>query len=40
MKKLIGIYRRYKTFKMIGINKPLRAAMDKKFAQGGSIMSW
>ena len=40
MKKLIEIYRRYKTFKIIGINKPLRAAFDKKFAQGGVIMKW
>ena len=40
MKKLIEIYKRYKTFKMIGIHKPLRAALDKKFAQGGVIMKW
>ena len=35
-----AIYKRYKIFKMIGINKPLRAAMDTKFAQCGSIMKW
>ena len=40
MKKLIEIYKRYRMFKMIGINKPLRAALDKKFAQSGSIMKW
>ena len=40
MKKLIEIYKRYKTFKMIGIHKPLHAALDKKFAQGGIIMKW
>ena len=40
MKKLIEIYRRYRIFKMIGINKPLRAALDEKFAQGGIIMKW
>ena len=35
-----AIYNRYKLFKAIGIQKPLRAAMDKNFWQGGVLFHW
>ena len=35
IKKIKLIYNRYKLFKLVGIRRPLIAALDNKFWQGG-----
>lgn len=37
---MIKFIKRYKWCKRMGINKPFRAALDKNFIRGGSIMKW
>ena len=37
---MLKLIRRYRWLKSMGIQKPLRAAMDKNFMRGGSIVKW
>lgn len=37
---MLKLIRRYIWLKNMGIHKPLRAAMDKNFIRGGSVVKW
>jgi len=40
MMSIKTIYNRYHFFKIVGLKKPLRAALDKEFCQSNLVFHW